>query len=187
MRFEFTEEEEMLRNQIRRLTREKIAPLSNAVAEEEESREIALQIIRLLGDQGFCGLYVPQEFGGAGISSVGICIVREELSKVSHLADVLYAELGLATYGITLKGRGEQKRTYLPRVAKGDLLGSFSLTEPDAGSDVAPSRPGLKRTATPTFSTEKKLSPPWLAWRTSIFSSPKPIPRREEREFQPSW
>ncbi|MBU1208755.1 MAG: acyl-CoA dehydrogenase family protein [Proteobacteria bacterium] len=137
MRFEFTEEEEMLRNQIRRLTREKIAPLSNAVAEEEESREIALQIIRLLGDRGFCGLYVPQEFGGAGISSVGICIVREELSKVSHLADVLYAELGLATYGITLKGRGEQKRTYLPRVAKGDLLGSFSLTEPDAGSDVA--------------------------------------------------
>ncbi len=137
MRFEFTEEEEMLRNQIRRLTREKIAPLSNAVAEEEESREIALQIIRLLGDHGFCGLYVPQEFGGAGIRSVGICIVREELSRVSHLADLLFAELGLATLGITLEGSEEQKRSYLPRVARGEILGSFSLTEPNAGSDVA--------------------------------------------------
>lgn len=68
---------------------------------------------------------------------VGICIVREELSKVSHLADVLYAELGLAIYGITLKGREEQKRHFLPRVAKGNMLGSFALTEPDAGSDVA--------------------------------------------------
>ncbi|MDH4265090.1 MAG: acyl-CoA dehydrogenase family protein [Deltaproteobacteria bacterium] len=145
MRFEFTEEEEMLRNQIRRLTREKIAPLSNAVAEKEESREIALQIIRLLGDQGFCGLYVPQEFGGAGISSVGICIVREELSKVSHLADLLFAELGLATFGITLEGNEEQKRSYLPRVARGEILGSFSLTEPNAGSDVAALQARAKR------------------------------------------
>ncbi|MFH1757179.1 MAG: acyl-CoA dehydrogenase family protein, partial [Pseudomonadota bacterium] len=145
MRFEFTEEEEMLRNQIRRLTREKIAPLSNAVAEEEESREIALQIIRLLGDQGFCGLYVPQEFGGAGISSVGICIVREELSRVSHLADLLFAELGLATFGITLEGSEEQKRSYLPRVAGGEILGSFSLTEPNAGSDVAALQARAKR------------------------------------------
>lgn len=145
MRFEFTEEEEMLRNQIRRLAREKIAPLSNSVAEEEESREIALQIIRLLGDQGFCGLYVPQEFGGAGINSVGICIVREELSKVSHLADLLFAELGLATFGITLEGSEEQKRSYLPRVARGEILGSFSLTEPNAGSDVAALQARAKR------------------------------------------
>ena len=145
MKFEFTEEEEMLRNQIRRLAREKIAPLSNSVAEEEESREIALQVIRLLGDQGFCGLYVPQEFGGAGVNSVGICIVREELSRVSHLADLLFAELGLATFGITLEGSEEQKRSYLPRVARGEILGSFSLTEPNAGSDVAALQARAKR------------------------------------------
>ena len=145
MRFEFTEEEEMLRNQIRRLAREKIAPLSNSVAEEEESREIALQVIRLLGDQGFCGLYVPQEFGGTGVNSVGICIVREELSRVSHLADLLFAELGLATFGITLEGSEEQKRSYLPRVARGEILGSFSLTEPNAGSDVAALQARAKR------------------------------------------
>ena len=145
MRFEFTEEEEMLRNQVRRLAREKIPPLSNSVAEEEESREIALQIIRLLGDQGFCGLYVPQEFGGAGVNSVGICIVREEVSRVSHLAELLFAELGLATFGITLEGSEEQKRSYLPRVARGEILGGFSLTEPNAGSDVAALQARAKR------------------------------------------
>lgn len=67
MRFEFTEEEEMLRNQVKRLAREKIAPLSSAVREEEESREIANQIIHALGDQGFCGLYVPEPSGGLGV------------------------------------------------------------------------------------------------------------------------
>jgi len=137
MKFEFTAEEEMLRDQVKRLAREKIAPFSAVAREEEESQEIADQIIQALGGQGFCGLYVPEPYGGLGIKSVGICIVREELSKVSHLADVLYAELGLATYGITLQGSEEQKRRFLPRVAKGEMLGSFALTEPNAGSDVA--------------------------------------------------
>ena len=82
MRFEFTEEEVMLRDQVRRIAREKITPLSEK-GEEEESREIAEQMIRAIGDPGFCGLMVPQEFGGSGVSAVGLCIVREELSRIS--------------------------------------------------------------------------------------------------------
>jgi len=136
MRLEFTEEEEMLREQVRRLAREKIAPLS-AIGEEEESREIAGQMIKAIGEQGLCALLVPGEYGGVGVKAVNICIVREELSKVSSQADMLYAELGIATYGIGLEGSEEQKRKYLPRVAKGEMLGSFALTEPNAGSDVA--------------------------------------------------
>ena len=80
---------------------------------------------------------VPEEYGGVGISAVGLCIVREELSKVSSQADLLFAELGLASYGITIAGSPLQKQKYLPRVAKGEVLGSFALTEPNAGSDVA--------------------------------------------------
>jgi len=136
MRFEFTEEEIMLRDQIRRLTREKIAPLSEK-GEEIESPEIARQMIKVIGEQGACGLMVPEEYGGVGVSAVGLCIVREELSKVSSQADLLVAELGLASYGITIAGSPFQKQKYLTRAAKGEVLGSFALTEPNAGSDVA--------------------------------------------------
>ena len=136
MRFEFTEEEIMLRDQIKRLTREKIAPLSEQ-GEEIESAEIARPMIRAIGEQGACGLLVPEEYGGVGVSAVGVCIVREELSKVSSQADLLFAELGLASYGITIAGSPLQKEKYLTRVAKGEVLGSFALTEPNAGSDVA--------------------------------------------------
>jgi len=60
---------------------------------------------------------------------VNVCIVREELSKVSSQADMLYAELGIATYGISLEGSEEQRRKYLPRVAKGEMLGSPAYTK----------------------------------------------------------
>jgi alkylation response protein AidB-like acyl-CoA dehydrogenase len=121
---------------VRRLAREKIAPLS-AIGEEEESLEIAGQMIRAIGEKGLCALFVPAGYGGVGVKAVNICIVREELSKVSNQADMLYAELGIATYGISLEGSEEQRRKYLPRVAKGEMLASFALTEPNAGSDVA--------------------------------------------------
>ena len=139
---EFTEEEEMLREQVRRLAREKIAPLS-AIGEEEESREIAGQMIRAIGEQGLCTLFVPVGYGGVGVKALNVCIVREELSKVSSQADMLYSELGIATYGISLEGSEEQRKKYLPRVAKGEMLASFALTEPNAGSDVA----GIEATA----------------------------------------
>lgn len=136
MRFEFAEEEIMLRDQVRRLTREKIAPLSEK-GEEIESPEIARAMMGAIGEQGACGLMVSEEYGGVGVSAVGLCIVREELSKVSSQADLLFAELGLASYGITIAGSHHQRHKYLTPVAKGEVLGSFALTEPNAGSDVA--------------------------------------------------
>ena len=136
MRFEFTEEEIMLRDQVRRLAKERLAPLSEK-GEEIESLEVAKSMIRAIGEQGACGLMVPEEYGGVDISTVGLCIVREELSKVSSQADLLFAELGLASYGMTIAGSHLQKQKYLTQVAKGEVLGSFALTEPNAGSDVA--------------------------------------------------
>lgn len=136
MHFEFTEEERMIREQIKQVSEKKIALLVE-YDEENENQELARNLIKILGDLGVCGYMVPEEYGGAGINPVGICIVREEVSKVSSQADQFFAELGLSSYGMTTMGSEYLKNKYLPKVAKGELLGSFALTEPNAGSDVA--------------------------------------------------
>jgi len=140
MQFEFSEEEEMLRHQVRRLCKEKIAPLT---AEIEETKSVGKELIKLFGEQGLYSLFVPEELGGAGIKSVPICIVREELNKVSSQADMAFIYGGLGTYGITCAGNEEQKKKYLLGVLDGKWVGAFGLTEPNAGSDVG----GIQTTA----------------------------------------
>ena len=134
MEFEFSEEEKILKEQARKLAREKIAPLT---AEIEESKNMGPELIKIIAGQGLYALFIPKEYGGVGISAVRICILREELSKVSAQADLAFIYGGLGSYGITFAGNEEQRRKYLPRVAKGERIGAFALTEPDAGSDVA--------------------------------------------------
>ena len=109
MKFEFSDEEELLRRQVRQLAREKLAPL--VVGDEDvESPEIVCQVQTAMAEQGLFALFVPEEYGGGGIKSVCLCIVREELSKVSSIADELFAELGLGVYGVTVVGhRGGEK------------------------------------------------------------------------------
>ena len=142
MLFQFTEEEEMLRQEVRRLAQREIAGIIGE-HEEEESKETVSRLIKAISDAGLCRLFVEEEYGGVGIKAIRICIVREELTKVSNTADGIFAELGLGTFGINVVGRDEQKRRYLPRVARGEILATFSLTEPNAGSDVA----GIQATA----------------------------------------
>ncbi len=136
MNFEFTEEEILIRAQLKRLCKEQIASLSEQ-GEEEENQDLARKMIKAIGSLGVCGYMVPTEYGGVGINPVGLCIVREEVSKISSQADQLYAELGLSIYAIATVGSEENKEKYLPKVASGKVLGSFALTEPSAGSDVA--------------------------------------------------
>ena len=133
MEFEFSEEEQMLRAKVKSLAEEKIAPLSEA----EESETIALELKRLMAEAELFKLFAPEAYGGTGIRAVCICIAREELSKVSNHADDIFATAGLGTLGISLSGTEAQKAKHLPRVARGEVLASFALTEPIAGSDVA--------------------------------------------------
>lgn len=140
MEFEFSEEEEMLRQQVRRVAQEKIAPLT---AEVEETENVGPQLIKILGEHGFYKLFVPEEYGGVGVKAVRICILREELSKVSTQADLAITYGGLGPYCVVYAGTEEQKRKYLPRIARGEIVGAFALTEPNAGSDVA----GIQATA----------------------------------------
>jgi len=135
MDFMFSEEEKKLRKRARDFAEEKLAPLAPEV---DESDEVSWDLVKLLADEGFLRLTVPKEYGGAGmVSCVNISIVREEFSRICDAAASIFTMQGLGTYPITLFGTEEQKRKYLPAIGNGQRLAAFSLSEPDAGSDVA--------------------------------------------------
>ena len=134
MDFRFTEEQEMLRAKVRRFAEEKLAPIAPEV---DELDEVSWDVARLLGEQELSCLLVPEEYGGAGLKAVPICITREELSRLSIHADLLFAETALCAFPISTYGTEAQKQKYLPPFLRGEKLGCFALTEPDAGSDVA--------------------------------------------------
>lgn len=96
-------------------------------------------LVRRLGEAGFLRVCVPAEFGGdsAEIDSRALCIMRETLAYHDGLADFAFAMQGLGTGAISLSGSPDLKRLVLPKVAAGELISAFALTEPEAGSDVA--------------------------------------------------
>ncbi|MBI2848879.1 MAG: acyl-CoA dehydrogenase family protein [Chloroflexi bacterium] len=135
MDFLFTAEHKELRQRIRRLAEKEIEPW---VTEEGDIELLAKEAIAMLARQGFLALMVPAPFGGTyePMRSMPICIVREELSRVSNLADTMFAMQGLGSYPITKAGSQELRSRFLPLVARGDSIAAFALTEAQAGSDV---------------------------------------------------
>ncbi len=133
MDFRFTEEQEMLRKKVRKFAEDKLAPIA---AQVDELDVVSWEVARMLGEAGIFALLVPEEYGGVGMKSVTMCLVREELSRISVHADLLFAEMALCAYPIATYGTEAQKKKYLPPFARGETLGCFSLTEPNAGSDV---------------------------------------------------
>ncbi|MDQ7026352.1 MAG: acyl-CoA dehydrogenase family protein [Anaerolineae bacterium] len=103
-------------------------------------------LVKLLGDNGWLEYCVPSAYGGAmeKVDSRALCILRETLAYYNGLADFSFAMQGLGSGAISLFGTEEQKQHILPKVAKGDMIAAFALSEPDAGSDVA----AMKMTAT---------------------------------------
>ena len=106
---------------------------------EQQIDEAAQRFVRQLGDEGFLACAVPEKFGGARekVQARDLCILREELARGSALADTMFAIQALGSYPITLFGSEEQKKLFLPSIAKGTAIAAFALTEPEAGSDVA--------------------------------------------------
>ncbi|MEE9202628.1 MAG: acyl-CoA dehydrogenase family protein [Dehalococcoidia bacterium] len=135
MDFNFTPEEEDLRRRVRKVAVEELAPLAPEV---DESDDVSWEVVKIMAREGLFGYIAPREYGGHGVVRVtNICIVREELARACAQADTTFAMNGLGGYPIVLAGSEEQKRRYLPPLASGEKLGSFALTEPDGGSDVA--------------------------------------------------
>src|SRR6266545_4413500 len=105
--------------------------------EIEERRWIGDDVVRELGDRGLCGLYVPEEYGGQGLSQTGYARVFETVGQIdATLAIVLGVHQSIGFKGISLFGTDEQKERFLPDLASGRKLAAFALTEPDAGSDA---------------------------------------------------
>ena len=135
MDFELTDDQERIRQVAREFAD---AELGNAIAPYEERHEFPHSVVRKLGPLGFLGALVPEEYGGAGLDYVGYALSVEELSRGDASVGItMWAHNSLCTNHIAGFGSEAQKRTYLPRLASGEVLGAWGLTEPGAGSDAA--------------------------------------------------
>jgi alkylation response protein AidB-like acyl-CoA dehydrogenase len=138
MDFGYTPEQNQLRRTIREFTEAEIRP---HVMEWDESQEFPLGVFRDLGRLGVLGAVFPEELGGAGYNYVDYSIIVEEIARVDpSIALSVAAHVSLCTNHIFLAGNDEQKRRYIPKLATGEWVGCWSLTEPEAGSDAGGTR-----------------------------------------------
>ena len=134
MDYFLTPEQAMIRDLARKVAVEKVAPVR---AELDDREEFPTEIMRLCGEAGLFGVSIPEEYGGFGGGVLENCLAVEELSRICLGVSVSYAGSGLGAYPIMLFGSLEQKKKYLPDIARGRQLAAFGLTEADAGSDAS--------------------------------------------------
>lgn len=138
MQFGFTDEQHQLRKTIREFAEAEIKP---HVMEWDESQDFPLDVFHQLGDMGVLGAVFPEDLGGSGYSYVDYVIVTEELARVDpSIALSVAAHISLCTNHIYTAGSDEQKRRYVPKLASGEWIGCWSLTEPEVGSDAGGAR-----------------------------------------------
>ena len=136
--YELDEEKKLFRRTVRDFSEQVIRP---QVDHLWETGEFPYDIVRKMGELGFLGLTVSEEYGGAGADTVAYVIAVEEIAKVcASTATIMSVQNSLVCQGFELFGDDSQKRAYLPRLASGELLGAFALTEPEAGCDAAAQR-----------------------------------------------
>ena len=136
--FVLTDEQEHLRREIRRFATEELAP---HVAEWDERGEFPLEAVKKMGALGLLGVLFPPEFGGAGLGYVDYVLAIEEVSAIDgSIGLTMAAHNSLGTNHIFLAGNEEQKRKYVPRLATGEWLAAWALTEPGSGSDAGGAR-----------------------------------------------
>jgi len=126
---------EALRKEIRQFAQKELVPFEQDV---ETNNQIPEHILTKMRKKGYFGLTIPKEYGGMGMGKTAFCTVEEELAR-THFAfmDIISLNNGLGSRSIVLDGNEEQKKKYLPRLASGEWISSFALTEPNAGSDAA--------------------------------------------------
>jgi alkylation response protein AidB-like acyl-CoA dehydrogenase len=143
MDFGFTEEQRMLRESVRKLLQKHAPP--EYVRQHDRERTYPEELYQACAEAGLIGLPFPEEFGGAGGSLLDMTIVAEEIARVS--ADLVMAYTGNIFCGLNLlrKASEEQKRHWLPKLIKGEIKISISMSEPDAGSDIGAMRTSAVR------------------------------------------
>lgn len=143
MNFALTPEQQAVQARARDFARDEVAPLAR---EADERREFPLHLVRRLAELGFLAGPVPREYGGAGLDYVSFATVYEELGRVdSSVRGFLAVHAGLVSMCINDWGTHEQKERCLPRLASGEWIGCYCLTEPNAGSDAASMEASARR------------------------------------------
>ena len=138
MDFQYTEEQEQLKRSVREFAESEIRP---HVMEWDEKSEFPLSVVKQLGKMGLMGVVFPPEYGGAGLGYVEYVIAVEELSRVDGSVGIIVAaHNSLCSNHIYIAGNEEQKRKYLPKLASGEFIGCWGLTEPGSGSDAGSAR-----------------------------------------------
>jgi len=125
---------EMFRSTIRRFVEEKLIPAEDIV---EETDAVPEDIVAQMRDMGLFGISIPEEYGGLGCTISEEAAIIRELTRASlSFRSVIGTTVGIGSQGIVIDGTEEQKREWLPKLASGEAIASFGLTEPDAGSDA---------------------------------------------------
>jgi len=140
MDFKLTEREELLRKTVREFAEKEITPRMDAM---EETGEFPIELLKKMGDMGILGVITPPEYGGTGMGNLARIIALEELGRVCPAIPMALQVHHMATHAFSKFGNDEQKKKYLPPLAKGETMGAVAVTDPSGGSDVA----GIKTSA----------------------------------------
>src|SRR5581483_3289424 len=132
-----SDEQREIRELVRTIARERIAPRA---AEIDKSAEFPWDVVEVFRENDLFGVMYDEAYGGIGESSLLTLVTIEELSKVCATSGLIIAVQELGSLGIKLAGSDEQKRRFLPRLASGEWLAAYALTEPGSGSDSAAMR-----------------------------------------------
>jgi len=129
-----TDEQKMIRDLCKQITDEKIKPVA---LELDKTEKFPWDIMKVIAQADLFGLYIEEQYGGMGAGVFELCLATEEFSRGCGGVSITYAASALGTYPIILFGNDEQKKRFLPILAKGEKLAAFGITEPAAGSDAS--------------------------------------------------
>ena len=163
MNFKLTEEHLLVRDAAREFATNELLP---GVIERDNTQSFPIEIIRKMGELGFMGIMVDPKYGGSGMDTISYVLIMEELSKIDASASVIVSvNNSLVCYGLETYGTENQKQKYLTKLATGNYIGAFCLSEPEAGSDA---------TSQQTTAIE---------WKRNAYKSTIIIPKQQKAEI----
>ena len=165
MDYGLSEEQLALRDIARRIAREKVWPVA---AEYDRNGTFPWDLVKVFADTGFYGSYISEEYGGTDGGVLELVLITEELSRACGGIALALAATALGTFPIMISGSEEQKQRYLPKLAAGEVLAGFGLTEAQAGSDPSHMKTRAVKRGIAIFSTGPSVLSPTAGKRRFI-------------------